>query len=45
MSGVAEHLEALFRRLEIDCVLDVGAHLGQFGRLLRGWGYRGTIIS
>jgi len=26
-------------------VIDVGAHLGQFGRLVRRLGYEGTIIS
>jgi FkbM family methyltransferase len=30
---------------QIDCVLDVGAHYGEFGRLLREIGYQGRIIS
>jgi FkbM family methyltransferase len=29
----------------IDVVLDVGANSGQFGQKLRGFGYRGTIVS
>jgi len=43
--ALGEHLQALFARLKIDCVIDVGAHLGQFGRLVRRLGYEGTIIS
>jgi FkbM family methyltransferase len=40
-----EHLRWLFRRLEIDCVLDVGANTGQFASGLRRSGYRGRIDS
>lgn len=35
----------LIRDLRIDHVLDVGAHEGAFGRMLRHLGYRGTIDS
>ena len=35
----------LLRDFEIDCVLDVGANTGHYGRLLRGIGYGGWIIS
>ena len=30
---------------KIDVVLDVGANSGQFGQKLRGFGYRGAIVS
>lgn len=39
------HLAALFARLRINVVLDVGAHVGQYGRFLRNLGYRGHIVS
>ena len=39
------HLLELFERLGIDCVLDVGAHWGEYGSMLRAWGYEGTIVS
>ncbi|MFJ8313234.1 MULTISPECIES: FkbM family methyltransferase [unclassified Streptomyces] len=38
-------LVRLLRRYEIDLVLDVGAHRGDFGALLREAGYRGRIVS
>lgn len=39
------HLQLLFQRLNINCVLDVGANRGQYGRFLRQWDYDGRIIS
>jgi FkbM family methyltransferase len=40
------HLSALFGKLDIQCVLDVGANRGQYRRLLRDRvGYHGLIIS
>jgi FkbM family methyltransferase len=38
-------LRELLGRLGIDCVLDVGAHVGEYGALLRDLGYRGEIVS
>ena len=41
----AEHLRRLLTTLRIDCVLDVGAHQGDFGMWLRTIGYAGLILS
>jgi hypothetical protein len=39
------HLRALFERLDINCVIDVGANIGQYGSLIRRAGYAGRILS
>jgi FkbM family methyltransferase len=45
----AKRLEAqlalVLERFAISCVLDVGANVGQYGAMLRSWGYRGRIVS
>ena len=40
-----EQLSAILRELRINCVIDVGANKGQFGRTLRRVGYEGRIAS
>ena len=45
VDSLAYHVKTVFRELEIDCVLDVGAHEGEFAALLRDLGYAGDIIS
>lgn len=39
------HLLRIFSSLLINCVIDVGAHEGSFGRELRDMGYAGYIVS
>jgi FkbM family methyltransferase len=40
-----EQVSAILRELRINCVLDVGANVGQFGKSLRRGGYQGRIAS
>lgn len=39
------HLRALFSTLAVNCVIDVGAHEGEFYRFLRQSGYAGRVVS
>ncbi len=39
------HLSQLFSSLKTDCVIDVGANVGQYGMFLRKLGYKGMILS
>jgi FkbM family methyltransferase len=45
VDSLAYHLQTLLRELEIDLVLDVGAHEGEFSAFLRDLGYAGDIVS
>ena len=44
--NMSQHLQSLFEKFGIDCVLDVGANIGQYADFLRNQiGYNGLIIS
>lgn len=43
--SLKEHLLYVFADRKIECVIDVGAHRGDYGSFLRAAGYRGAIVS
>ncbi len=43
--SLKEHLRYVFADQQVDCVIDVGAHRGDYGSFLRAAGYGGRIIS
>lgn len=38
-------LKTIFKNQKVDCVIDVGAHHGEFGQVLREIGYQGRVVS
>ena len=40
-----EHIAALLGMYRVNCVIDVGAHRGEYGQRLRAAGYGGYIVS
>lgn len=40
-----EHIAWMLRELRVNCVLDVGGNIGEYGQLLREMGYTGRIVS
>lgn len=41
----AEHVASLLTHYRVNCVLDVGGNIGQYGTRLRQYGYTGRIAS
>lgn len=45
MGTLEHHLQQLLVRLGVNCVVDVGARVGDYGALCRRLGYEGRIVS
>lgn len=45
IDNLEEMLRQLLSALKINCVIDVGAHFGEYGQSLREIGYTGRIVS
>lgn len=45
VDNLEETLRELFSVLKINCVIDAGAHFGEYGQWLREIGYTGRIVS
>ncbi len=43
--GFSSHVVKILKSRHIDCVLDVGANIGQYGTMLREIGFTGYIVS
>lgn len=41
----AEHIAWILRELKINCVLDIGGNVGEYGKRLRSGGFTGRIVS
>lgn len=44
-TSLDDHLKNVLEKYKIDCVLDVGANIGQYGESLRALGFEGWIVS
>jgi FkbM family methyltransferase len=45
LNGLDALLWTLFPELRVNCIVDVGAHTGEFGTFVRDLGYEGRIVS
>jgi len=45
VDSLGYHLKTVFRELRTNCILDVGAHIGEYGEEVRDLDYEGRIVS